>query len=294
MITAIGLANDKTFMHFVRQARAEGHGVRVIDLGEFAPGAWCCELEHGSSVLRLETAGRHERLDSEGGYYGRPVDLSPVLSDNMSNGWRQLLMAVSAHLECVAGPVVNRPGAHADNASKPLHEVCLARAGFQLPEALTSSDRDEIIAFIRECGPCIVKTLSGVRSTALAVNEASFADFAPEQGPVHVQRRVYGDDVRAHVVGHRVHAERIRSQGVDYRDRNVEAVHEPIELPPAMLESLVQTTQDLGLAFAGWDFKTNDVDYWCLEANPMPGYDGYDRRAGGAITRSLLHYLTRR
>ncbi|MFF4040284.1 hypothetical protein [Streptomyces sp. NPDC001816] len=55
---------------------------------------------------------------------------------------------------------------------------------------------------------------------------------------------------------------------------------------------MVRHTADLGTAFAGWDFKVaGDGTYWCLEVNPMPAYDWYDRRLGGAISASLLGLL---
>ncbi|MFC7646021.1 hypothetical protein ACFQX6_39555 [Streptosporangium lutulentum] len=47
------------------------------------------------------------------------------------------------------------------------------------------------------------------------------------------------------------------------------------------------------MSFAGWDFKRDPQGvHWCLEVNPMPGYDWYDRRAGGAISESLVGLLT--
>ncbi|MEA5598763.1 hypothetical protein [Rivularia sp. UHCC 0363] len=63
-------------------------------------------------------------------------------------------------------------------------------------------------------------------------------------------------------------------------------------LPSALSQQIIDATAAFGLIFAGWDFKvTDDNQYWCLEANPMPGYDGYDLRLGGCITDSLLKLL---
>ncbi len=67
----------------------------------------------------------------------------------------------------------------------------------------------------------------------------------------------------------------------------------PARLDTALAVKLISATSNLGLVFAGWDFKVSSEDgrVWCLEANPMPGYDGYDRRLGGAVTASLLKCL---
>lgn len=65
-----------------------------------------------------------------------------------------------------------------------------------------------------------------------------------------------------------------------------------VELPAALRDLLVAATSRIGLAFAAWDFKIDsDGTYWCLEANPMPGYGPDDLRCDGAISRALCRYL---
>jgi len=89
-----------------------------------------------------------------------------------------------------------------------------------------------------------------------------------------------------------VFSERIRSRAIDYRSTDEHTVHESTEIPSALASIIVEATRRLGLVFAGWDFKVDDKGrYWCLEANPMPGYDVYDRRAEGVISTALLTCL---
>jgi hypothetical protein len=79
---------------------------------------------------------------------------------------------------------------------------------------------------------------------------------------------------------------------VDYRRSYEETKYSPCLLPESLSKQIIAATAAFGLKFAGWDFKvTDDNEYWCLEANPMPGYDGYDIRAAGEITNSLLELL---
>jgi glutathione synthase/RimK-type ligase-like ATP-grasp enzyme len=48
-----------------------------------------------------------------------------------------------------------------------------------------------------------------------------------------------------------------------------------------------------GLTFLGFDFMvTADGEYFALEANPLPGYDSYDRRLGYTISDALLSLLS--
>lgn len=287
MIYAVGLASESTFAHFTASAEARGVPVRAIDLRQAVEeGDWRLVVG-GDRSARL---GDHD-LDPEASYYCRIADLAALQQDHESaQRWRWLTTALMAWLDHIPGLVVNRPSIRSDNGSKPLHELSLSQAGFRVPASITSSSPQRLRAFA-QAGPTLVKAVSGVRATSRLVGVADLAGFEPGQGPVHLQRYVAGRDVRAHVVGDRVHAEEIVSGAVDYRtDRDAEFA--PCELPGPLAERMVRHTADLGMSFAGWDFKVvGDDTYWCLEVNPMPAYDWYDRRLGGAISASLLELL---
>ncbi|MFF9765586.1 RimK family alpha-L-glutamate ligase [Streptomyces sp. NPDC014636] len=291
MIYALGLAMDGTLTHFTARAAAD---VTLVDLGELAAdGAWRLSLPDDGDSWLLAGDQRHDLRPGDG-YYCRLADLSALEEDPVRRvRWRGLMASLTAWLDTAPGVVVNRPGTAGDNGSKPLHEVTLARLGFTVPESLTSSDPGRLRAFAA-AGPAIVKALSGVRADSRPVSPEEFDAFVAHQGPVHLQRYVAGSDVRVHVCADAVHAEEAVSTAVDYRTAPPEDIDfRPHELPAALATSLTARTRELGLAFAGWDFKRDaEGTYWCLEANPMPGYDWYDRRAGGAITASLAHLLT--
>ena len=128
----------------------------------------------------------------------------------------------------------------------------------------------------------------------MEASDDAFADFDPEGGPVHLQRLVKGDDARIHVIGDSLVAQRVAASTVDYRRSGGLKEMEVFTPSDEMQNLLFQGTRKLGLAFAGWDFKIDSDDrYWCLEANPMPGYSPYDSRCDGAITRQLIAHLGR-
>ncbi|MFD4599629.1 RimK family alpha-L-glutamate ligase [Streptomyces sp. NPDC058464] len=287
MIYAVGLNSESTFAHFVAEAEAQAVPVRAVDLRQVVEsGDWQLTVGKDRSA-RLDG----QVLDPEGSYYCRVADLAALQHDRASaQRWRWLTTALTAWLDHIPGLVVNRPSIRSDNGSKPLHELSLARAGFRVPASVTGSSPERLRAFAA-AGPTIVKALSGVRATSRLVDAADLADFEPGQGPVHLQRYVPGRDVRVHVVGDRVHAEEIVSAAVDYRTDG-DAGFTPCELPASLAEQVVRHTAGQGMSFAGWDFKlADDGTYWCLEVNPMPAYDWYDRRLGGTITASLLGLL---
>jgi glutathione synthase/RimK-type ligase-like ATP-grasp enzyme len=114
---------------------------------------------------------------------------------------------------------------------------------------------------------------------------------------VFFQERIWGADLRIHVVRDRCHGVLIRSPAVDYRyDRSGEVTEQPFSVPPDLAERCVSVTAALELEFSGIDFILSDHDdaYYCLEVNPMPGYAGYDLTLNYEISNSLGEVLSAR
>jgi hypothetical protein len=290
MIVAIGIAADPTFAHFVKFARANRAALTVIDLRRLQEGSWRLSLPpREGDWLRL---GRTRlMLDPKASYYVRIIDLAGTEDADRASDWARMVSALTLWLRGIDGLVVNHPDATSHNSAKHLHEVILRNLGFDVPPAVTTADRAVLRAFVAG-GDCVLKASSGVRGDAQPLGPDGVDAVDLSYGPVHVQRRVVGDDVRVHVVGETAIACRIRSPVLDYRTANAGAVYAPWELPAALSDHLVKASAELGLALAGWDFKVRDGAYHCLEANPMPGYRLYDRHLGHGISKALLKLLS--
>ena len=291
MIVAIGVDVDDTFATFVRAALDAGTTFRCVNLRVAVAGAWRFELPVAAPA-RIEYAGETVTLAPDDSYYCRLIDLSGAETDPAAaRRWHGLMGAMRFWLDAVPGRVANRPSRGVHNGSKPLHESLLRDAGLRVPDSVTSSDPDTLRAFVRE-GATISKTVCGVRADTVMVTEEDFADFEPGSGPVHLQRRIVGADARIHVAGEHVVAQMAPAGAIDYRRAGAIAEMEEISLPPPIRDLLIAATPHIGVAFAGWDFKVDaDGTYWCLEANPMPGYGPYDARCDGAISRAVRLYL---
>jgi hypothetical protein len=288
LITAIGVATDPTLRYFCSTARTLGAAVALVDLAEAVSGTWLLTVPPDVPSWIGGNGPNPVHLDPWGRYYCRLIDLGSV-SPGQEVVWRTLITAVGGWLELAPGTVVNRPGHANDNACKPLHEAVLARLGFAVPASFTGSCRRDLVAFAAE-GPTVAKALSGQRADCRTVTVGDFDDYDDRSGPVHLQRFVPGDDVRAHVIGEEIIAVRIRSAEADYRlDRA--AQFEPFTLVAPMAARIRDATREFGLAFAGWDFRVEGERYWALEANPMPGYSYYDTKLEGRITKALLNHL---
>ncbi|BAZ09982.1 hypothetical protein NIES4071_17960 [Calothrix sp. NIES-4071] len=253
MIYAIGLDSDRTFCHFVNHTQSRSASLQVINLREVVQnGDWCLALPD-DNLSWISYSGQKYELNPCCSYYCRLIDLSTVQSDlHDAMRWKSLLAALSSWLEHIPGIVINRPGAGANNFSKPLHEFHLQSNGFQVAESITSSN-PEVLTEFANAGLTIVKTTSGIRADTRLVQPLEFVNFHPHQGPVHLQRYIAGADVRAHVVGNQVHAELIKCPEVDYRHFYEDAEYIEWELPESLHHKIINVTAALGLEFAGWD-----------------------------------------
>jgi hypothetical protein len=291
VIVALGLASDPTFRHFVTTARDRGIDLVVVDLRRLADGNWSIEPQRDAESW-LELDRTRLSLDPSAGYYCRLIDLSPVLAEPESFVWTSMIGVLSLWLENVPDLVANVPRHGSHNSSKPLHEALLLGLGLDVPEAITSSDPADLIAFTK-AGPAVCKSLCGARGDTRLVSVEDFARFRPDMGPVHLQRLVTGVDVRAHVVGEKVFCERIVSNRLDYRERGAANAYAETQLPADCRALLLSATRKLGLVIAGWDLKVCDDSIYCFEVNPMPGYSVYDARTGGGISDALFEFLSR-
>lgn len=292
MIVAIGLDVDPTFAVFVAAAREWDAPLIALNLRAAVEGEWRIPMPP-CEPAQFWYANQNVELHPEYGYFCRIVDLSSEQRDPVRRcRWLALISALDAWLEQLSGRVANRPLACSHNGSKPFHEVVLAGLGFRVPPSITSCDLAALRDFVRE-GPTVSKSISGVRADSAVTTENILETFDPAGGPIHLQRRITGDDVRIHVIGNDLVAQRVPGGGgVDYRRERRFGELDVFDPPGPLRAAVVRASADLTLPLAGWDFKVDaEGEYWCLEVNPMPGYSAYDAHCGGTISRALLSYL---
>lgn len=294
MILIIGLATDTTTVHSVMSARSHGHCVAFMELRSF--------LERGDFFWDSRNRRGHIELDQVrykfpspdiSGVYCRIIDLSERFTGAMRDRMRSRVKGLSKILNETDVFVVNRPGRDISNAAKVYHSEILRKLGFRIPPYVLTSDEQQARTFLARYPNAIFKGASSAKTIATKVSEKHMPQLhRVAHTPVLFQERIEGDEIRMHLVGSEAFAERIITQAVDYRfdsdSKRMEAT--PV---PANILALAQNYRALsGLSLIGMDFRvTSSGEYFVLEANPMPGYDGYDRRAGGAISRALFSML---
>lgn len=293
----IGYASEGTFAHMREHARAGGLHHDVLDLGT---------LRHARDLTITETPDdlvisiddEIYELGTYDAFYARMYyfELGAPGRDRALQG---LIGALQGFLEHTPELVVNRPSAGASNGNKLVHQRLLADVGLTSPEAHILGDAALARTIVARDGEWISKSCSSIKTRAAVVDDALFARLDRlSVAPSLFQRRVRGADVRVHVVGDACIAERIVGDQVDYRYREPGAPRPefaPCEPPAVIASRCVAFCRAHRLVFAGIDFKVTPEERWhALEVNPMPGYDPYDRRLGGRISRALVELLGRK
>lgn len=301
MILALGSAADSTFLHLLGALRRRTRDVAAVDVVQLAAdGGYVLDADDPTrSVLRV--AGREHALRDVDACW---VRLPGLTYDGLADEKAALVNATTRALSFTAlalarrgVPVVNPPTVDPSSFSKPAHLLHLAhRVGFEVPVTCVTNVPERALAFVDEHGGDVLyKGVSSMKTWARRWEDADRDRLDAIRGtPVQLQRIVRGPDVRVHVAAGTVHAELIRSAELDYRPRGTRNTYAPVDPPPAVTEGCLRLSELLGAPLLGVDFKIDDErGAWVfLEANGMPCFEGYDRRAGGAISAALVEHLT--
>jgi len=192
--------------------------------------------------------------------------------------------------------VLNPPSRDASNFTKLFHAAWLAGAcGCRVPRSCLTSSPHEARRFIASCeGGAIFKGASARKTWVTAYDVTLHEERLPllATAPVLFQERIVGPDVRVHIVGERTFPEAVESNDVDYRTKR-DNRYRPCALPAEIRSICTRMVELLDTPFLGIDFKIDRAtgDWYFLEANSMPCYQGYDVRCGGAIGRAIAEWF---
>jgi hypothetical protein len=134
-----------------------------------------------------------------------------------------------------------------------------------------------------------VKGASSKKSICSELSEAHFDRMAkPFIGLV--QERISGPDIRVHLTRSGYVAEAFVSLDVDYRFSKRNSTFK-VHLPPHVLAFCYSILEAESVCFAGIDFKLDfEGQWWFLEANASPAFQGFDIRTGGGIVSLLMSW----
>ncbi|MFJ5551144.1 RimK family alpha-L-glutamate ligase [Streptomyces sp. NPDC093225] len=291
------MAADPTFLAGLHAVRAAGLDHEAVDLPSLAlRGSVRIPLDDLASAT-IDTGRRVIRLGGAGAVWCRLLDVSAHAPDprhrHAAAGHYQAFLRLFEHLPV---RVMNRPLREATGFTKVLHAVTMAAVGgWQVPRTCLTSDPDEARAFVADCPRGAVFKGASAAKTFARAYEAGDAARLDRLGrvPVLFQERIAGPDVRVHTVGDQAFGEAVHSPEIDYRTVVGVNDYRPLTLPESVVRGCARLTAHTGTPLLGVDFKIDAAtgEWYFLEANAMPCFEGDDRRAGGAISRAMAHWL---
>jgi hypothetical protein len=296
-ILFIGYIGDTTTQYMLSAAEAARVDFAFLHLGDYYSHGRLRYSSTDDSRTIVHAGGEAYRFDAFSGIFQRLI--LPKFEQVRQGHWPNLVsrfVGLDAALLSTEVKTVNRPYAGWENMSKPLQAYLLSRKGFNVPQSLTTSIVADYEDF-RQNGEIIYKSNSSVRSIVDTVDKVEQDRFdLLKHCPVLFQRRIVGKDVRIHVVNDSCFAVEIESDAVDYRYYRTRGTYSRMRvcesLPAEVAERCISYAKERGVVLAGFDFKVDEVGHWyCLEMNPAPGFEYYDRVLQNKIGRKILEYL---
>jgi hypothetical protein len=304
MILLCGIPTESPITMVNDALRQLGHMPVMFNQRRFATTA--IELTLSGDQIRgwLHIDDAHFRLEEFTGVYVRLMDdrLLPELEGKAFDSpertyCRRLHETLSLWLELTEARIVNRATSMMSNNSKPYQAQLIRELGLLVPATVVTNDPERVLAFRRQYGRVIYKSISGVRSIVQEFTDKDLDRLDKIRWcPTQFQEFVEGENVRVHIVADNVFPTRIRSKAVDYRYAHEEigeaAELEECDLPSEVAAQCVALAKGLGLAFAGIDLMlTKDGRYYCFEVNPSPGFSYYEANTGQPIALAVAKHL---
>jgi hypothetical protein len=301
-IVCLGFMSDPT-LHYAASTFSEISHQRpvVIDLRSSRDGFWA-HHEEESPVCRIRTGQVDVTLHREEvSLFNRllPVTESVRTGTRAWRGYRISQYFFERLLDEQFFEVVVNPWmAGWNNGTRPIHYRFLTSVGFHVPAWMVSNDPVAVRRFVaRHDGDVFVKSVGHHRTISSRYSRTHARELTTlKNSPVLFQQAIDGPDVRVHVVGEQCFGVQISSKADDYRyPRHHRVKYAAAQVPETICALCVESTRRLGLVLSGIDFKICQAtgEWYCLEANPMPGYSFYDQHLGGQISAALVELLQR-
>jgi glutathione synthase/RimK-type ligase-like ATP-grasp enzyme len=214
----------------------------------------------------------------------------------------QVHAALSGVWGSLSASWMNDPWRDERAGHKPTQLAAAAVAGLVVPPTLITCEPSEARAFLEELGdrPVIQKPLrpteASMRPTRLVTESDRNRLDDLRLAPAILQAYVPGTDIRVTAAGGRLFATAIdvrnTSSPQDFRPAYAQARVEPCELPSDVARGIRALLSNLGLRYAALDFRrTDEGQYFFLEANPAGQWLFLEDRTGQPITRAVAEAL---
>lgn len=230
----------------------------------------------------FDTSTISDKLQEEDGYAAYAAERERYAA------WLSWLMSAPYHGRLIVNPVETLM----IHFAKPYHLERLRTAGIPVPKTLVTGNPEKLLAFSQN-RDVVYKPVAGGALCRLLTEE----DKQPERleslatAPVQFQECIHGQDLRVFVLeGHVIASFLVEGEGIDYREGTNSV--KPYEVTPEIASLCIKACETLGLVFSGVDLKLRpDGSVVCIECNPSPMFEGFDKVAPMSIVSQLASFL---
>ncbi len=295
MILCIGSLADKTFLYTIRRMTKLNVDIKFIDLAYLV-------LYGEIYFSKTNPLNSFFLIDNEvinvGGFQSFYIRLMDIIeaapSDKLKEKATITFQILRNLFSIIQAPVINPLNNDFSNFSKPMHAQFLnSISGIKIPRTCLTNQPNKAIAFYNSCSHKVIfKGCSSLKTTVKMLDKITIEEIGQIKNcPTLFQEYIKGPDIRVHVVHDICFAEEISSNEVDYRfEKN--NIYKQIMLPKEIEKACIKISNYLKTPLLGIDFKRSKNNQWyLLEANNQPCYQGYDKRANYDISNALIHYL---
>lgn len=233
--------------------------------------------------------------DSEGNALARESRAARAASHRHLCAWNTVLHVLARQM-----PVVNPPATHDLHTLKPWEIFATERWGVALPRSVATSDPQVLVDLpAREHGWVQKRMVGGYAHTERfhPPTDLVAARDMLAGGPLLVQERIVGTNVRVYVVAGKVEAagEIIPVAGDEVDSRRGDVRIRRITVPDEVAGIAIQVARNWGMAFTAADFMRDVAGrYFLLECNSAPFFVHFERMTGCNIAGPLADLLLQR
>jgi ribosomal protein S6--L-glutamate ligase len=225
-----------------------------------------------------------------------PSSPSPRASQRHLVLWTTLLARLARRAR-----VVNPPHTWDLHGLKPFEALAYARSGLAVPRTTSTSDPHALLQLGPSASGRIEKGVVGGYGYTELFEPPADADAARARlaaGPLVVQQRILGENVRAFVVGGQVvgAAEVVPASGAEVDSRRETGRVRRVALPAEARDAALRAARRFELSFAAVDFMREEGTgrYVVLECNSAPFFVEFERLTGIAVSSALADHLSER
>lgn len=177
---------------------------------------------------------------------------------------------------------------------KPRQLSLAVECGAQIPETYIGNQSQEIIDLVSNCKSAIYKPVYGGAYCALVTPDLldkSHLEHVLALAPITIQQYITGTNIRTFVIGDYVYSAELGSNSIDFRHDD-DTKTTPINTPDYIRKLAQVITSKFGMCWTAIDWRrTEQGEYFFLEANPSPMFIHFEQQTGYPITEKLIELM---